>query len=184
MASKRFFKLRAALHVADANTLLDPPKDKVWKVGPITEAVRSRCLALQPIAECSIEEQMVPFMGRVPIEQFVKNKPNHERIKVFVHCSSDSIVHDFEVYQRKDTGMGNDHSHLGLGGLVVMRLVEALPRGLNERCYTDNYFSSVQLFQELKLLGILVSGTFRAQKILGCELNAHHECFLPCHVSG
>lgn len=85
------------------------------------------------------------------------------------------MAHDFELYQGKGTGVSNDHSHLGLGGSVVMRLMEALPHGLNMRCYMDNYFSSVPLFRELKLLGILASGTIRANRILGCELKSEKE---------
>lgn len=140
MTSKRFFKLRAALHV----TGVDAPQDslnKFWKVAPVIDAVRRRCLELEPLAENSIDEQMVPFTGRVPAKQFVKNKPHPEGIKVFVRCSSDGLAHDFEFYQGKGTGISKDHSHLGLGGSVVMRLVEALPHGLNMRCYMDNYFS-------------------------------------------
>lgn len=85
------------------------------------------------------------------------------------------MEHDFEFYRGKGTGVSNDHSHLGLGGSVVMRLVELLPRNLNVRCYMDNYFSSVPLFRELKLLGILASGTIRANRILGCELKSEKE---------
>lgn len=72
MTSKRFFKLRAALHVTDASATLDPPKNKFWKVAPIIDAVRSRCLALEPLTESSIDEQMVPFTGRIPAKQFVR----------------------------------------------------------------------------------------------------------------
>lgn len=43
-----FFKLRAALPL--------PPKDKLWKVVPITEAIRTRSLALEPLAESSTDE--------------------------------------------------------------------------------------------------------------------------------
>lgn len=56
-----------------------------------------------------------------------------------------------------------------------MRLVEMLPRGLNMTCYMDNYFSSVPVFQKLKSLGILASGTIRANRTLGCDLKSEKE---------
>lgn len=172
MTCKRFFKLRAALHAPDANAPLDPTRNKFWKVVPIIDAIRSLCLAVQPLTESSIDEQIVPFTGRVPAKQSVKNKPNPEGVKIFIRCSSGGMAHDFELYQGKGTGVSKDHSHLGLGGSVAMRLAQALPFGLNVRCYIDNYFSSVPLFRELKFLGILVSGTIRANRLLGCELKS------------
>lgn len=105
----------------------------------------------------------------------MRNKPNTEGIKVFVRSSSDGMAHDFELYQGKGTGVSADHSHLGLGGSVVMHLVENLLHGLNVRCFMDNYFSSVPLFREMKLLRILASGTIRSNRLLGCELKSDKE---------
>nr|XP_054928570.1 piggyBac transposable element-derived protein 2-like [Dermacentor andersoni] len=175
MTCKRFFKLRAALHVTDSNAPKESTTNKFWKVAPILNAVRSRCLDLDPLEQASIDEQMVPFTGRVPGKQFVKNKPNPEGIKVLVRCSSDGMAQDFEFYQGKGTGVSKDHSYLGLGGSVVMRLVQHLPRGQNIRCFMDNYFSSVPLYRELKLLGILASGSIRSNRLLGCELKSDKE---------
>lgn len=42
-------------------------------------------------------------------------------------------------------------------------------------CYMDNYFSSVPVFQKLKSLGILASGTIRANRTLGCDLKSEKE---------
>lgn len=111
---------------------------------------------------------MLPFMGRVPAKQF-KNKPNLTGIKVFVCCSSDGLAHDFDFYQGKVTGVSKDHSHLGLGGSVMMRLVETLLHGLNMTCYM------VPLFRELKFQGILASKTIRANRSLGCDLTSEKE---------
>lgn len=128
MGAKRFFKITSALHISDANEERDPnSQDKFWKVMPLLEAVRSRCLQLGPLEQNSIDEQMVPFTGRIAAKQFVKGKPNPEGVKVFVRCSFDGLAHDFEFYQVKGTGVSKEHSHLGLGGSVVMRLVESLP---------------------------------------------------------
>ncbi|KAL1445084.1 hypothetical protein MTO96_045215 [Rhipicephalus appendiculatus] len=123
----------------------------------------------------SIDEQMVPFTGRIATRQFVKEKPNPEGVKVFVRCSFDGVAHDFEFYQGKGTAVSKEHSHLGLGGSVVMRLVESLPKAQKIKCYMDNYFTSVKLFLELIEIGILASGTIRGNRLAGCVMKAEEE---------
>ncbi|KAG0414393.1 hypothetical protein HPB47_008460 [Ixodes persulcatus] len=176
MAVNRFFKIRSALHITDSNSQTDPKNcDKSWKVRPILEAVRLRCLQVEPAEENSIDEQMVAFTGRVVAKQFVRNKPNPEGVKVFVRCSKDGVAHDFEFYQGKGTGVDPKYAHLGLGGSVVMRLVESLLKGQNLSCYFDNYFTSVRLLQELKTVEILGTGTIRSNRLLGCTLKSEKE---------
>ena len=41
------------------------------------------------------------------------------------------MAYNFEFYQGKGTGVSEDHKDLGLGGSVVMQLVENLPEGEN-----------------------------------------------------
>lgn len=41
--------------------------------------------------------------------------------------------------------------------------------------FTDNYFLSVPLFRESKLLGILASGTIPSNRLLGCQLKSDKE---------
>ncbi|XP_070390691.1 piggyBac transposable element-derived protein 3-like [Dermacentor albipictus] len=176
MTAKRFFRIRAALHITDSNAPRDPAsQDKFWKVRPVIEAIRSRCLQLEPLEHNSIDEQMIPFTGRVPAKQFVKGKPNPEGVKVFLRCSADGLARDLELYQGKGTGVSAQHAHLGLGGSVVMRLVEAMPKGKNLKCFMDNYFTSVPLILQLKEMGILASGTIRANRLLKCCLKSEKE---------
>ncbi|KAL3190842.1 hypothetical protein MRX96_019099 [Rhipicephalus microplus] len=176
MDVKRFFKIRGALHITDANAERDPNSlDKFWKVRPLLEAVRGRCLQLVLLEKNSIDEQMVPFTGRIAAKQFVKGKPNPEGVKVFVRCSFDGLAHDFELYQGKGTGVSKEHSHLGLGGSVVMRLVEHFPKAQNIKCCMDNYFTSVKLLLELKKIGILASGTIRGNRLAVCVLKTDKE---------
>ncbi|KAL3249176.1 hypothetical protein MRX96_056123 [Rhipicephalus microplus] len=89
--------------------------------------------------------------------------------------SFDGLAHDFEFYQGKGTGVSKEHAHLGLGGSVVMRLVESLPKAQNIKCYMDNYFTSVKLFLELKKIGILASGTIRGNRLAGCVMKTDKE---------
>uniref|UniRef100_A0A0K8R3V3 Putative piggybac transposable element-derived n=1 Tax=Ixodes ricinus TaxID=34613 RepID=A0A0K8R3V3_IXORI len=108
--------------------------------------------------------------GRVAAKQVIKSKPNPVGVKIFVRCSSDGLAHDFEVYQGKGTGIDPQYSHLGLGGSVVMRLVDNFPHHKNLKCFFDNYFTSVPLLRELKEIGILSTGTIRSNRMSGCKL--------------
>ncbi|KAG0442393.1 hypothetical protein HPB47_015723 [Ixodes persulcatus] len=171
MGVNRFFKLRSALHVTETSSPR-APTDKFWKVRPVLDAVRQRCLELAPSENNSIDEQMIPFTGRVAAKQFLRNKPNPEGAKVFVRCSSDGVANDFELYQVKGTGTSLEHKHLGLGGSIVMRLVEHLPKFKNFKCFFDNYFTSVSLLRELKAVGIWAVGTIRANRLQGCALKS------------
>lgn len=67
---------------------------------------------------------------------------------MFLRCSSSWIAHDFEIYQGEGSGTSAEHKHLGLGGSIVMRLVEGLFKQENFKLYFDNYFRSIQLLQE------------------------------------
>ncbi|KAG0420270.1 hypothetical protein HPB47_003585 [Ixodes persulcatus] len=140
-----------------------------------TVAPHHPMVPLGKMADSSIDEQMIPFTGRVAAKQFIRSRPNPEGVKVFARCSADGMAHDFELYQGKGTGVSTDHSYLGLGGSVVMRLVEHLPQGKNVTCYMDNYFSSLPLFRELKALGILSSGTIRSDRLQGYPLKSDKE---------
>ena len=74
---------------------------------------------------------MIPFQGRVPGRQYVKNKPNPVGVKLFVRCGRSGMAYDFEFYQGKGPGVSEDHKDLGLGGSIVMRLVVNLPEREN-----------------------------------------------------
>ncbi|KAH8022498.1 hypothetical protein MRX96_054168 [Rhipicephalus microplus] len=174
MSVNRFFKLRSALHVTESTTP-HSPADKFWKVRPLLNAVKERVLQLPPSEHNSIDEQIIPFTGRVAAKQFIRNKANPEGVKVFLRCSAESMARDFELYQGKGTGVPEEHKSLGLGGSIVMRLVKDLPLCRNFKCYFDNYFTSVGLLQELKCIGIWAVGTIRANRLQGCVLKTDKE---------
>ena len=98
-----------------------------WKVALIIDAACNACISLPPEENNSIDEQMIPFQGCIPGQQYIKNKPNPVGVKLFVHCGRSGMAYDFEFYQGKGAGVSEDHKDLGLGGLIVMRHVENLP---------------------------------------------------------
>ncbi|KAJ3641453.1 hypothetical protein Zmor_027960 [Zophobas morio] len=125
MARDRFYQLRVNFHVEDNMGISEEKKKKnrLWKIQPMIDMVRNRCreLTRPEKSSFSIDEQMIPFLGRCPIRQYVQNKPRPVGLKNFVLTTSKGIVLDFEIYQGSTTPFEN--KDLGLGPSVVLHLV-------------------------------------------------------------
>ena len=153
------------IHVNPAATSGKEPMNninKYWKVNPVVEIVRNGSRALEPEEFGSIDEQMIPFHGRCPPRQYIKNKPNPVGIKLFVRCEKSDKAYDFELYQGADTGISAEHTYLGLAGSIVIWLVKNIPRNENVKVFFDNYFTSIALLLELKALGIYSLGAMKS----------------------
>ena len=169
----RYFQLRSNLHV---NAARDPhPENKFWKVQPVVDAVRDRCRKLPREEFTSVDEQLIPFTGRVPAKQFIKSKPNPVGVKNFVICGKSGRAQAFELYQDAGTGIPDDTKHLGLGALVVLRLAETTPKQKNHKVCFDNYFTGMRLIRELKMKGIHSVGVVKSNRFMGCVLKTEKE---------
>lgn len=96
MGRNRLFLLRKCLHFVDTTEASEEVRSNyLWKVQPVIDAVRSRCLAIpRNFANYSIDEQMMPFLGRLPggLRQYVRNKPRPVGLKNFVITSSSGNI--------------------------------------------------------------------------------------------
>ncbi|XP_049316532.1 piggyBac transposable element-derived protein 3-like [Bactrocera dorsalis] len=158
MTRDKFFTLRNSLHFVD---ILQPPTNKLFKIQPVIDCVRSRCQALATeITEYSIDEQMIPFTGRASMRQYVKNKPRPVGLKNLVVATSSGLVVDFEIFQGagtfSDTG-------LGVGPSIVIRLTKHLPKG--SFLYFDRYFTTIPLLEKLLELGYKSTGTIALNRL-------------------
>ena len=168
MRSRRFFQLRYCLSAADPADIDVNNPDNLHLIRPVIDAVKARCAQLTEGEHSAVDEQMVPYKGRMKrgIKQVVKNKPTPEEAKIFVRASSDTgLMYEFEVYQGANTGFDPAHRSLGLGGAVVLRLTSNIPRNLNYKVFFDNYFSSVPLLLTLKNRGILAVGVAKGGSV-------------------
>ena len=89
---------------------------------------------------------------------------------MFTRVGSSGIVYDFEIYTGK--GTVTDVYGFGLGGAVVLRILEIVPKGLNYKCFIDNWFTSLELLAELKSIGILTAGTIRSNRLRNCLVDS------------
>lgn len=101
MAKNRFFKLRSHLHLVNNLEIPDnTDNDRLFKVRPIYDSVRKRCLHLDMEKCLSIDEQMVPFKGKLNIKQYIKGKPCPWGVKIFVLCGKSGLCYDFLILSR------------------------------------------------------------------------------------
>lgn len=169
MPRDRFYFLRVNLHVIDNLGVPDQVKrdNKLWKVQPMIDLVRKRCLAIvrKDCSAFSIDEQMIPFLGRCPVRQYVKNKPRPVGLKNFVVTTSDGTILDFEIYQGLTTPLIK--RELGLGPSVILRLSQTLPEG--SYLFFDRYFSTSALMYELLKSKIYGTGTIMINRLKQCN---------------
>lgn len=92
MSRNRFLSIRTNIHLIHNNTIPVGNKDKFIKVRPLFESVRSRCQRLK-VEECiSFNEQIVPFMGKLEVRHYIKNKPNPFSIKLYCLCRKSGTI--------------------------------------------------------------------------------------------
>lgn len=163
MSRDRFLQLRNALHVVTTDTALPgQATNPLWKVQPMINQVRNGCYKQERIpGYYSIDEQMIPFTGRCPLRQVVKNKPRPVGLKNYVLTTSDGLMLDFDIYQGAKTMFGN--TNLGLGPSVVLHLSRSVPEG--SCLYHDRHFTTIPLIEELQKQNLHSTGTIMANRI-------------------
>jgi hypothetical protein len=167
MTVNRFDILKRYLHFNDNSKLANgSPPDKLFKVRPLVDAVRSACHKISPEENMSIDEQVIPTKGRSPMRTYNPKKPEKWGMKVWARSGCSGIIYDFSIY----TGKGDkNHGEYGLGGNVVLHLCKHLPCGQNFKIYFDNYFTGIPLLVELKEMGFLAVGTIRKNRLKGAD---------------
>lgn len=135
----RFYKLRQSVHFVDVQYRLDNSTDRFWKVRPLYDSIRTRCLTLPLETQLCIDEQMVPFKGRLNVKQYVKNKPNPWGIKIYALCGKSGLLY-FIIYQGMTTELVPIEKEVfGVVGGVVLKLCSRINEK-NIQLYFDNFF--------------------------------------------
>lgn len=171
MSRNRFDKLRNCIHLNNNDNVKpreDINYDKLFKVRPFIDALKSNFSKIEPEENHSVDEMMIPFKGRHTLKQYVQNKPHKWGIKVFARTGISGILYDFEIYVGK--GTIQIATPLGISGDIVVRLVEGIPKYQNFKVFMDNWFSSLELFCHLKEIGLFCTGTVRINRMPGCKL--------------
>lgn len=149
MGKTRFEKLSQYFHLNDATTFVPrghPGHDPLHKVRPFLDLIRTNIATRFAAGKnISLDEAMIPFNGRLMWKQYIKGKPNPWGIKVW--CATDAstgYLLNFSIY----TGKVEDPMPHGTGHYIVTQLGERF-LGKRHHFFFDNYFSSVQLAEDL-----------------------------------
>jgi len=164
MTRNRFYELRSMFHVM--NNLDIPPNnsDKFIKVRPLYNIFLRRCSELPVEQYLCVDEQIVPYKGKLAIKQYIKGKPTPWGIKNFLLCGASGIVYNLYLYQGSTPDIHPDALKIfGLGGSVVLKLVENLKQNTHF-LFFDNFFSNYNLFGCLLQNKIYAAGTIRVNR--------------------
>ena len=168
MTRDRYFRIRTSLKVVIDADVSDDAKlaDRLWKVRPLLDRIRSGCVKLTRPPHISIDEQMIPFSGACSLRQYVPNKPNPIGLKNYVAASQEGLVLDFVVYQGSSsfTAMPADLK-LGMGACVIVHLAETLPVGTH--IYCDRYFMGPGIVDFMLGKSMYMTGT-----VMKCRMKA------------
>ena len=171
LSRSRFEQIKRNLHFANNEDL--PAGDKAAKVRPLLEELNRVLLQFGVIdSKLSVDEQMVPYFGRHSCKMFMKGKPVRFGFKLWVLASSGGYPYRVELYTGKNTGQSDNSQteSLGLGGDVVLRLLDCLQAPQQHEVYFDNFFSSYGLITTLREKGIRATGTVRDNRLKKCPL--------------
>lgn len=142
MTRNRFESLLSSLHLAD-NSSYDGI-NRLYKISPFLDLLNTAFQsAYKPGKKVCIDESLVPFRGRIIFKQYIPNKRHRYGIKLFKLCAVGGYTSKVEIYAGKDT------SRIGsVASSVVLRLMNGL-LDHGRILYTDNWYSSVPLAEEL-----------------------------------
>ena len=141
MSRNRFQLLNKFLHFNDNELRPSNCDDKLYKVRPVYEHIVSKWHKLYRLGEhIAIDEAMLKWRGRLGIKVYMRNKPVKYGIKSYI--LADSLTHycwNMDIYHR-----------------VRKTVIETVQNLLSDEChnlwhllYTDNFYSSVKLSEEL-----------------------------------
>ena len=149
------------IHFVDISQL-DSQYNRTAKIEPIHTYLVERWQSLLTLGrDISVDEALLLWKGRLSWKQFIRTKRARFGIKSFVLAdASTGYVWNSILYSGDDTNVDPNSEYQYQATNIVMTLTEKL---LDEgRClYIDNWYSSMELLDELGKRGTDVVGTVR-----------------------
>lgn len=150
MNRDRFTQIMRYLHFSDSELEPlpgTPNYDPLYKVKHIVSHLNSHFQQeYTPKRNVTVDETMIPFKGRVQLRQYMPQKPHKWGVKAWVLAESQSsYIQYVDIYPGK-----NAMPQIHLGSNVVKRcLRNAQLDGKGYHVYTDNFFTSPELYEDL-----------------------------------
>ena len=160
MSRDRFNLLWRYVHLQD-NTVPAPAGEKIWKLRWFFDHLVARFQDVYtPYKQCTIDESMIKFKGRLGFRQYMPAKPIKWGIKVWALCEADTgYAYNLQVY----TGKVEGRQEKGLTHRVCMDLLTPV-LGTGIHVYMDNLYTAVNLFSDLRIRGVMACGTVRSNR--------------------
>ena len=142
--------------------------DRFYKVRPFFDHLYNANKSSEKKKYYSIDEVMVPYYGRHGDKQYIRGKPVRFGFKLWAITSSDGYLHHVEPYcgaHSKIVDRG-----FGVGGNVVLEMIEKTNLTAGQHVVFDNFFGSIALLEELASRKIAATCTLREDRLSGAPL--------------
>ena len=170
MPRDRLLNILCCFHLND-NTLAvhraEDGYDALFKVRPLYDVTRDKFLTVYtPTEHLSLDEAMVPWKGGLSFRQYIPSKPDRFGVKLYVLCeATPGYISGYDVYTGKDydpdpDADDNGHSH----GVVMGMMSRAGLLNQGYSLYTDTYYTSPTLCDNLHAEGTALVGTVRTNR--------------------
>ena len=135
--------------------------DKLCKIEPLQMSIIFNSqFYYRPKQFLSLDESMIPFLGRSSLKVFMPLKPVKYGLKAYVLCESTT---GFVVNWCLHTGRKKNKENSAIYN-IVMRLVDGC-EGEDYTLFMDRYYSTLRLFIDLKDIQIRACGTIQSKRL-------------------
>lgn len=138
------------------------------KIRSVSSYIDRKCREVYiPPQKISIDESTVGFKGRVKWKFYNPNKPTKWGLRIYCLCSKSGYVSCFIPYYGKETTDSLMRPELPFTCRIVLELIAILLEKCNNgsgfHLYTDRFYTSPKLAEELRKIKIHLTGT--------CQIN-------------
>lgn len=165
MSRDRFEMISSFIHFAN-NEEERPARgqdgyDPLWKMRPLMDICEPLLLSnYGPRCELAIDESIIKFKGRLSFKQFLPSKPTKWGIKQFCLAESKTgYALKFMTYTGKNSVEVEEG--FGVTESVCLKLLSGFTNK-GHHIYTDNFYTSPNLFSKLATEGTGACGTVKA----------------------
>lgn len=175
MPYNRVFFLLRCLRFDDPKTREQRKQsDKLAHISWLFQKFIERCQLSYSVGQyVTIDEMLVGFRGRCSFRMYIPSKPRKYGIKIFI--LTDAKLHyclNAEVYCGRTVGQqSTSKSGLLVPTSVVLRLAKPI-QGSNRNITGDNWFTSIELVNELSKMNLTYVGTINKRELPPAFINS------------
>jgi len=167
MSSKPFIEIKRYLHIADKRHL--QTGSKAAKVLPLYNSLNQNLVQFGIWhSSLSIDDSMVPYIGRHSINTFNSGKPIRFGYKLWCLCGPGGFPYHMKIY----TGKDEQDSSQPMGSRVFNHMVDFIETSSatkHHQLFFDNFFASYALMESLGERHMRATDTIRENRTKGAS---------------